>query len=125
MIRLISIYTFLVSALLSNSPNSISVGTFLQQQRIFFNLDNGFPSNNIRDIVSTNDGTIFAATDKGVIIYSNKQWITIDELENIDIWLLASNGTEVAMLGGKNIDDNISNGKILNFKTLHFQFYIF
>ena len=112
MIRLISIYIFLVSALLSNSPNSISVGTFLQQQRIFFNLDNGFPSNNIRDIVSTNDGTIFAATDKGVVIYSNKQWITIDELENIDIWLLASNGTEVAMLGGKNKDDHISNGKI-------------
>ena len=80
MIRLISIYIFLVSALLSNSPNSISEGTFLQQQRIFFNLDNGLPSNNIRDIVSTNDGTIFAATDKGVIIYSNKEWITIDDI---------------------------------------------
>ena len=102
--RLFSIYNFLVFFLFANSPNTVSVGTFLQEQRIIFNSDNGLPSNDVRDIVSTNDGTVYVATSKGLIVYSNKKWVQIDELENVDAWLLASNGNEVAILGG--IEDN-------------------
>lgn len=104
MMRLFSIYNFLVFFLFANSPNTVSVGTFLQEQRIIFNSDNGLPSNDVRDIVSTNDGTVYVATSKGLIVYSNKKWVQIDELDNVDAWLLASNGNEVAILGG--IEDN-------------------
>ena len=97
MIRLISIFNLLLLFLFGNSPGSLSVGTFLQEQRIIFNSDNGLPSNDVRDIVSTNDGTVFVSTSKGLIAYSNKQWVNIDGLENTDIWLLASNGNEVAI----------------------------
>ena len=109
MIRLISIHNFLVLFLFANSPNSLSVGTFLQEQRLIFNSDNGLPSNDIRGVTSTNDGNVFIATAKGLIVYSNNEWITIDGLENIDIWLLASNGNEVALLGG-NEDNKILKG---------------
>ena len=62
MIRLISIFSLLFISTYGNQPSSISVGTFLQEQRIFYNSDNGLPSNDIRDIVSTNDGAVFVST---------------------------------------------------------------
>ena len=117
MIRLISIFNLLLLFLFGNSPGSLSVGTFLQEQRIIFNSDNGLPSNDVRDIVSTNDGTVFVSTSKGLIVYSNKQWVNIDGLENTDIWLLASNGNEVAILGGDEKNNMLSNSKIYIIKN--------
>ncbi len=117
MIRLISIFNLLFLFLFGNSPGSLSVGTFLQEQRIIFNSDNGLPSNDVRDIVSTNDGTVFVSTSKGLIAYSNKQWVNIDGLENTDIWLLASNGNEVAILGGDEKNNMLSNSKIYIIKN--------
>ena len=112
MIRLISIFSLLFISTYGNQPSSISVGTFLQEQRIFYNSDNGLPSNDIRDIVSTNDGAVFVSTSKGIVVHSNNQWFTIDGLENKDIWLLASNGNEVAMLAGDEKNNQLSNSKI-------------
>ena len=112
MIRLISIHNFLVLFLFANSPNSLSIGTFLQEQRLTFISDNGLPSNDIRGVASTNDGTVFVATAKGLIVYSNEQWITIDGLENIDIWFLASNENEVALLGGNQDNKMLKGSKI-------------
>ena len=117
MIRLISIFNLLFLFLFGNSPGSLSVGPFLQEQRIIFNSDNGLPSNDVRDIVSTNDGTVFVSTSKGLIAYSNKQWVNIDGLENTDIWLLASNGNEVAILGGDEKNNMLSNSKIYIIKN--------
>ena len=98
--------------LLANTPTYVSVGVFQQEQRTFYTVDDGLPSNDIRDIASIKDGTIFAATAKGLAIFNGNEWSVVEQMENVDVWMLAAKGSELAVFGGDSKDQIVAGGNI-------------
>ena len=94
---IVVIYLFFTGMLLANTPTYVSVGVFQQEQRTFYTVDDGLPSNDIRDIASIKDGTIFAATAKGLAIFNGNEWSVVEQMENVDVWMLAAKGSELAV----------------------------
>ena len=61
---IVVVYFLFARILLANTPTYVSVGVFQQEQRIFYNVDDGLPSNDIRDIAATEDGTVLRLQPK-------------------------------------------------------------
>ena len=49
---IVVVYLLFAWILLADTPTYVSVGIFQQEQRIFYNVDDGLPSNDIRDITA-------------------------------------------------------------------------
>ena len=109
---IVVVYFLLAGILLSNTPTYVSVGVFQQEQRIFYNVDDGLPSNDIRDIAAIEDGTVFAATAKGLAVFIGDDWSVVEQMENVDVWMLAAKGNELAVFGGTEKNQIVSGGKI-------------
>jgi len=71
------------------------VGTFQQEEREFYKVENGLPSNHVYSIAIANE-VIYAATDKGLALFSKDNWKTIRELEKQTVWGLALQKNKVA-----------------------------
>ena len=111
------IYLLLTSVLLSKGPTYVSIGVFQQEQRTFYSMDDGLPSNDIRDIASTDNGTIFAATAKGLAVFIDGEWSVVEQMENVDVWMLASKDNELAVFGGTENDQIVAGGNIYLIKN--------
>ena len=96
---IVVVYFLFTGILLANTPTYVSVGVFQQEQRIFYNVDDGLPSNDIRDIAATEDGTVFAATAKGLAVFIGDEWSVVEQMEHVDVWMLAAKGNELAVFG--------------------------
>ena len=89
---IVVVYILFSRSLLANIPTHVSVGIFQQEQRIFYNVDDGLPSNDIRDIAATEDGTVFVATAKGLAVFIGDKWSIVEQMEHVDVWMLAAKG---------------------------------
>ena len=109
---IVVVYFLFAGILLANTPTYGSVGVFQQEQGIFYNVDDGLPSNDIRDIAATEDGTVFAATAKGLAVFIGDEWSVVEQMEHVDVWMLAAKGNELAVFGGTEKDQIVAGGKI-------------
>ena len=111
--RAIVVFYFLfTSILLPNIPTYVSVGVFQQEQRIFYSVEDGLPSNDIRDIAATEDGTVFAATAQGLAVFTGDEWSVVEQMEHVDVWMLAAKGNKLAVFGGTEKDQIVAGGNI-------------
>ncbi len=109
---IIVVYLLFAGMLLANSPTYVSVGIFQQEQCTFYRVDNGLPSNDIRDIAATDDGTVFAATAKGLVMFIDDEWSVVEQMDHVDVWMLAAKGKELAVFGGTEKDQIVAGGNI-------------
>ena len=109
---IVVVYILFARSLLANIPTHVSVGIFQQEQRIFYNVDDGLPSNDIRDIAATEDGTVFVATAKGLAVFIGDKWSVVEQMEHVDVWMLAAKGNKLAVFGGTEKDQIVAGGKI-------------
>ena len=78
LISIVVVYLLFAGMLLAKTSKYVSVGVFQQEQRIFYNVDHGLPSNDVRDIAATEDGTVFAATAKGLAVFIGDVWSVVE-----------------------------------------------
>src|SRR5262245_47900651 len=76
-------------------------GTHLQLGRQFFSAANGLPSDDVRAVTVTRDGTVFVATGKGLTRLENEQWITQTGPAGVNALYAPGEGPN-ALAGGTN-----------------------
>ena len=109
---IVVVYLLFAGMLLAKNKKYVSVGVFQQEQSTFYNVDDGLPSNDIRDIAATKDGTVFAATAKGLAMFIGDEWSVVEQMEHVDVWMLAAKGSELAVFGGVEKDQIVAGGNI-------------
>ncbi|MBZ0257835.1 hypothetical protein K8I31_17360 [bacterium] len=78
--RIVFLFTALVLAISSVFAQSIHVGQYKQEAAETYTTSDGLPSNQINCIAVTDDGVVFAGTDKGVAVFKNDEWALLDNL---------------------------------------------
>ncbi|MDP8244626.1 MAG: hypothetical protein P9L94_11135 [Candidatus Hinthialibacter antarcticus] len=62
------------------STETVEVGEFPQEVAQTYTTSNGLPSNQINCIAVTDDGVVYAGTDKGIAVFKNEKWSTLTTL---------------------------------------------
>ena len=78
--RIVFLFTALLLAITSASAQSIHVGQYKQEVAETYATSDGLPSNQINCIALTDDGIVYAGTDKGIAAFKNDDWSLLDNL---------------------------------------------
>ena len=52
------------------------------------------------------------ATAKGLAVYIGDQWSAVEQMEHVDVWMLAAKGNKLAVFGGTEKYQIVAGGKI-------------
>ena len=94
------------------APSGQGIGTFFQEERTNYTTDDGLPTNEITAVTVTDAGQVYAGTQQGLSFFSKNKWLAVKGVSE-PVWALATNGTLVAALTGKNSSGTIIDAKII------------
>ncbi|MGD9855873.1 MAG: hypothetical protein AB7U20_13085, partial [Planctomycetaceae bacterium] len=78
----------------SSRPKGIAIGTFDAEIAATFTEDDGLPSNDVRSVALTNDGTVYAGTAQGLARFQDGKWQRVSDYSG-PVKLLAADGAGV------------------------------
>ena len=76
----------------------MKVSTFDQEMRTFYDESHGLPSADVNDIAITGDGTVWAATARGLAYFRNDAWGAVERFAGDSVPLVAADGQNLALI---------------------------
>lgn len=86
------------ACLTHGDPAEMRVGTFDQEMRTFYSDRDGLPSMDVKDLVITGDGAVWAGTANGLALFKDGAWSAVERFSGAPVPVLASDGTALALL---------------------------
>ncbi len=76
----LSLFVSLTLFLTQSTAQTIEVGTYNQEVAQTYTVADGLPANNVNCIAVTDDGAVYAGTDKGIAVFKDGEWSLLDNL---------------------------------------------
>ncbi len=103
---------FFVNAGIYARVKGVKVGTFLQEVRTFYSVEDGVPDDDVFAVAVAANGHVYAGTRSGLAIFANGKWTTVPELQGWSALHLAANGDRIAVysvkLNGNNTPEDVA-----------------
>ena len=98
----------------------VKVGTFLQETRRFYSVEDGLASNNVHAVTIADNGNVYAGTDAGLAVFSDGKWHQVNKISNQPVWFTAVKENTVAAYSAKTSGDSAEGGVVylLNGKNM-------
>lgn len=80
----------------------IKINQFENDEREFFNTENGLPDNDVSSLAVTNDGSVYAGTKKGLAVYREGKFHPVENVTDA-ITQVASSGDTVYFTDGQKV----------------------
>ena len=78
------------ACLTHGDPAEMRVGTFDQEMRTFYSDRDGLPSMDVKDLVITGDGAVWAGTANGLALFKDGAWSAVERFSGAPVPVLAS-----------------------------------
>ncbi|KAA3614024.1 MAG: hypothetical protein DWQ05_17280 [Calditrichaeota bacterium] len=93
-----SLFILTLSATAVFCSESIKVGTFQQEVRTYFLVNDGLPANEVNAVAVGVADAAYVGTEKGLAVYVNKKWQIVSELAEHSITAIEIQGDKVFVL---------------------------
>ncbi|MCA9734040.1 MAG: hypothetical protein H6696_04320 [Deferribacteres bacterium] len=89
---------FLLAASACFGKNAVEVGTYPQEVRTFYQIKDGLPSDVVYSVAISQEGVVYAGTEKGLVYFVNNAWRPIEQLINVPVRQIVFNGHQLVVL---------------------------
>ena len=89
----------------------VEVGSFYQQKRITFSMNDGLPSNEIYSIFVANNGNVYAGTAKGLSVFKETKWYNIPGQKKA-VYAICKDEQDLVFVTGSLKEDYLENAEL-------------